>query len=99
MFKLYGNIESSWKKLDIAVDEKDIVNSMIDYSNKYGLYDYLVVQREKDFDDIYLRIRNKDEFETYLLTYSHKIHKLEDMSCVDLKKYIIKKKDKKNGSK
>ena len=68
---------------------------MIDYSNKYGLYDFLVIKREKEADEVYLRIRGKEEFESYLVKYSHKIHKLEDMSCIDLKKYIIKKNSKK----
>ena len=38
MYKLYGNV-AGWKKLDIAVDEKEIISSMIDYSNQFNFYD------------------------------------------------------------
>ena len=93
MYRLYGNI-AGWKKLSIAVDEADIISDMIDYSNKFNFYDYLIIQRENDTDDIYLRIHNQDEFGSFLTKYSHRIHKMEDMSCVDLKKYILSKRKK-----
>lgn len=92
MFKLYGNV-AGWKKLDIATDERQIVSTMIDYSNKFNFYDYMIIQREQETDMIYKRIRNREEFSSYLVEYKHRTLKpLEDMSCVDLKKYILKKK-------
>lgn len=92
MFKLYGNV-AGWKKLDIATDERQIVSTMIDYSNKFNFYDYMIIQREQETDMIYKRIRNQEEFSSYLVEYKHRTLKpLEDMSCVDLKKYILKKK-------
>lgn len=98
MFKLYGNV-AGWKKLDIATDEKQIISSMIDFSNKFNFYDYMIIQRENDTDMIYKRIRNQEEFSAYMTEYKHRIKPLEDISCVNLKRYILKKKENKNDSK
>lgn len=94
MFKLYGNV-AGWKKLDIATDERQIVSTMIDYSNKFNFYDYMIIQREQETDTIYKRIRSQEEFSSYLVEYQHRIKPLEDMSCVSLKKYILDKRDPK----
>lgn len=99
MYKLYGNIAYSWKKLDLSVDEKDIVDTMIICHNKFKLYDYLIINRENNTDMIYKRIRSEEEYIEYINEYKERIKPLEDMSCMNLKKYIIKKKDNKNGSK
>ncbi len=95
MFKLYGNV-AGWKKIDIALDERQIVGTMIDFSNKYNFYDYMIIQREQETDMIYKRIRNQEEFSSYLVEYKHRTLKpLEDMSCVDLKRLILNKKTRK----
>lgn len=94
MFKLYGNV-AGWKKIDIATDERQIVSTMIDYSNKFNFYDYMIIQREQETDMIYKRIRNQEEFSAYMVEYKHRIKPLEDMSCVSLKKYILDKRDPK----
>ena len=74
MFKLYGNV-AGWKKLDIATDERQIVSTMIDYSNKFNFYDYMIIQREQETDIIYKRIHNQEEFSSYLIEYKHRILK------------------------
>lgn len=95
MFKLYGNV-AGWKKIDIATDERQIISTMIDFSNKYNFYDYMIIQREQETDIIYKRIRNQEEFSSYLVEYKHRTLKpLEDMSCVDLKRLILNKKTRK----
>lgn len=98
MFKLYGNIAYSWKKLDLSVDEKDIVDTMITCSEKYHLYNYKIEEFDNNKKETRY-INGKEEFAGYLHKYKQRIKPLEDMSCIDLKKYIIKKKDNKNGSK
>lgn len=95
MFKLYGNIAYSWKKLDMSVDEKDIVNTMIVCHDKYKIFDYMIINRQNDTDMIYKRIRSEEEYAGYLHEYKERIKPLEDMSCVELKKYILKKNSKK----
>lgn len=94
MFRLYGNV-AGWKKLDIATDERQIVSTMIDYSNKFNFYDYMIIERQQETDNIYKRIRNQEEFSSYLTEFKNRIKPLEDMSCVNLKKYILKKKGSK----
>lgn len=94
MYKLYGNV-AGWKKLDIATDERQIVSTMIDYSNKFNFYDYMVIKRENNTDDIFLRVRNQEEFSSYMNEYKLRIKPLEDMPCVDLKRFILDKKTRK----
>lgn len=94
MFKLYGNV-AGWKKIDIATDERQIISTMIDFSNKYNFYDYMIIQREQETDMIYKRIRNQEEFSSYMVEYKHRIKPLEDMPCVDLKRFILDKKTRK----
>ena len=43
MFRLYGNI-AGWRALDEKEKEKDIIETMIDYSNDTGSYDYLITK-------------------------------------------------------
>ena len=95
MFKLYGYIAYSWKKLDIDQDKKKIVNTMIDFSNKFNHYYFMIIERKNGSDENIEITRNEEDFKQYLQKYKERIKPLEDMSCVDLKKYIIKKKDKK----
>lgn len=94
MFKLYGNVANSWKKIDVATDEKDIVDTMIVCHDKYKLFDFLIIQRENNTDNIYKRTRSEEDYCEYLYEFKSRIKPLDDMSCVDLKKYILKKKNK-----
>lgn len=93
MYRLYGNV-AGWKKISIAVDEKEIISDMVDFSNKYNFYDFMIIKREQETDMIYRRIHNQEEFSSYLAEYQHRIKPLEDMSCVNLKKYILSKRKK-----
>lgn len=95
MFKLYGNIAYTWKKIDIATNEKDIVDTMIVCHDRYKLFDFMIIQRENNTDMIYKRTRTEEEYQEYLQDFKSRIKPLEDMSCVDLKRYILKKKTKK----
>lgn len=95
MFRLYGNI-SGWRALDEKEKEKDIIETMIDYSNDTGLYDYLITKTKGDRDtdykeSPYKRIIGKKQFANYLNKYKEK-QRLNDMSCVELKRYILNRK-------
>lgn len=95
MYKLYGNVAGGWKKIDIATDEREIVDTMQVCYDKYNLFDYMIINREQNTDMIYKRIRTEEELHEYFYEYKERIKPLEDMSCVDLKKYILTKKTKK----
>lgn len=90
MFILYGYVANSWKKIDIAVNESEIVDTMIVCSDKYHLYDFRIEQTGKKKKERY--IRGREELAGYLHEYKTKLQKLEDMSCVELKRYILNKK-------
>lgn len=91
MFKLYANV-AGWTKVDMAVDERDIVDTMIKGYEKMKLFDYMIILREDNTDMIYKRTRTEEEFKEYIQEYKDKIKPLDDMSCVDLKRYILKRK-------
>jgi len=95
MFKLYGNVASGWKKIDIATNEKDIVDTMQVCHDKYKLFDFLIIQRKNNTDNIYKRTRTEEDYYEYLYEFKSRQKPLEDMSCVDLKRYILTKKTKK----
>lgn len=95
MYKLYGNV-AGWRVLDISEKEKDIIDTMIDYSNDTNLYDYLITKtkgdRDTDYKEApYKRIIGKKQFKNYLEKYKEKVE-LENMSCVELKRYILNRK-------
>lgn len=93
MFKLYANVAYTWQKLDIAVDKKKVVNTMIDFSNKFNHYYFMIIERENGTDKNIEVTRSEEDFKQYLQNFKSTIQPLEDMSCVDLKKYILTKKD------
>ena len=92
MFKLYGNI-GQWKLLDVTLTEKEVVHSIIDYSNKCHLYHYLIIERSNETDHIVKRIYGEEELREYLLEAKERFKPkpLEDMSCLELKNYITKR--------
>ena len=92
MFKLYTNI-GRWEKIDIASTEKEIVRSIIDYSNKCHLYNYLIIERSNDTDRIVKRIWDEEDLKEYLLEAKERFKPkpLDDMSCLELKDYITKR--------
>lgn len=94
MYKLYGNV-AGWRVLDISEKEKDIIDTIIDYSNDTGLYNYLITKAKGKGENYkeapYKRIIGKKQFANYLEKYKEKVE-LENMSCVELKRYILNRK-------
>lgn len=95
MFILDGYVVNSWKRIDITENKKDIINDMIDISNKYGFYNYRITEISEGVEFPPERITDQKEFSEYLVKYRERIKPLEDMSCIDLKRYILGRKNKK----
>ena len=93
MYKLYGNIAYSWKKIDISTNEKDIVDTMQICHDKFKLFDFMIILRQDNTDMIYKRTRSEEEYQEYMYEFKSRIKPLDDMSCMELKKYILNKKD------
>lgn len=93
MYKLYGNV-AGWKLLDNSKREKDIADTMISYANTFELYDYLITKAKGEGSDYkeapYKRIIGKKQFTNYLEKIKEQ-QEIENMSCIELKKYIVKK--------
>ena len=67
MFKLYANVAYTWQGLDIEVDKKKVVNTMIDFSNKFNHYYFMIIERENGTDKNIEITRNEEDFKKYLL--------------------------------
>lgn len=97
MFILYANVADSFLEIDKSEKEKDIVETILDYSNEFNLYDYLITKTKGEGANYkeapYKRIIGKKQFANYLNKYKEK-QKLNDMSCVELKRYILNKRMK-----
>lgn len=92
MYILYANI-AGWSKIDWSWDKKDIVDKMIGYSDKKKQYYFMVVDDgDKVRPPVTDTIRSEEEFKEYLKAYKAQLLKEEeDMSCVELKRYILDK--------
>ena len=88
MYRLDGHIDG-WKLLDRFITEKDLIDYMIDFSNKYNFYDYLIIEHLDNTDYPYRRIFNKEEFDEMLLEY-HTTKDIPDMSAIELKRQMLK---------
>lgn len=84
MFKLYS-CNDGWKKLDQSYCECDIVNTMIDYHDKYKLNDFMVIKRINGSDEFWARTRNEEEYQEYMQDFN-----LRNESCIDLKDEITR---------
>ena len=92
MLELFG-IVGSWKLIDLAIDEKDIVYTMLQHEKAHCPYDYLIHNTDGSPD---IEIRSKEEFDAYMRDYKerHTYPPLEDMSCLELKRFILDKQER-----
>ena len=95
MFKLYTNLGSvgQWKLIDVTLTEKEIVQSILDHSNKCHLYNYIIAITKKDKDVVVRQILGEAELKKYLIEFKegHRVKPLNDMTCLELKNYITKR--------
>lgn len=89
MYKLYGKQADVWKLIDLSLDKKEIINDMIDISNRHNFYNYKVEDTNLETEEY---ISNPIELKEFLKKFKTQIKQLEDMSCVELKRYILDKK-------
>ena len=85
MFKLY-NDKGTRKIIDISEVEKDIIDTMGDYLKDDPEARFLIVENKDNTDNLRGFIRGYVEYINYVENY-----KLRQMSCVELKKGIVKK--------
>lgn len=91
MYILEGYVANSFKRIDISDNKQDIISTMIDISNKYDFYNFKIteVNEEKKIPE---RITSQREFYDYLIKYRERTKKMNDLSCIELKRYILNKK-------
>lgn len=87
--KLYVNV-AGWTQLDFDHDKKVILDTMM-YDNKQNKHTYyMIVSEDKVLPPNVDILRNQEEIDEYLGIASER-QRLDEMSCVELKKEITKK--------
>lgn len=91
--KLYVNI-AGWSKLDVSFDKKDVIDTMV-LDNKKTKHDYYMIVDEDDhvpplIPPEWTILRNQEEIDSYINAYNEK-QRLNNMSILELKKYMVKK--------
>ena len=91
--KLYVNI-AGWSKLDIDHDKKVIIDTMA-YDNKMAKHTWYKIVSEDDqippkMPTESTTLRGQEEIDEYVNTFNER-QRLDNMSVMELKKYIIEK--------
>lgn len=98
MFNLYV-YDDGWKKKPFQ-DKKEVINEMINFSNLKKIYHFLIVE-ETAQGPITETTLVEEDFLEYIKNFKEtlkeekkkeKIKKYSDMSCVELKRAILKAK-------
>lgn len=86
--KLYVNI-AGWSKLDLDHNKKVILDTMM-YDNKQNKHTYyMIVSEDRVLPPNVEILRSQEEIDDYISIFNER-QKLENMSCVELKKEITK---------
>lgn len=89
IYKLYVNI-AGWSQLDFDFDKKSIIDTMI-CDNKLQKHTYYMIVEENEKIGPQVDIlRSQEEIDNYVNVYKER-QRLNDMSVMELKKYIVKK--------
>jgi len=95
MFKLYTNLGSvgQWKLIDVAITEKEIVQTILYYSNKCHSCNYTITKTKNSSNVVVKQIIGEYELKQYLTDFKERntIKPLNDMSCIELKRLILEK--------
>lgn len=91
--KLYVNI-AGWSKLDVHFDKKEIIGTLV-ADNKRTKHDYYMIVSEDDhvppiIPPEWTVLRSQEEIDGYLQAYEER-QRLDNMSVLELKKYMVKK--------
>lgn len=87
--KLYVNI-AGWTSLDYHFDKNEVIKTMIS-DNQIHKHDYyMIVDEDKSIPPNVEILRNQEEIDKYISAYNER-QRLDNMSCVELKKEITKK--------
>lgn len=85
MFKLYSD-KGTRKIIDISEVEQDIIDTMGDYLKDDPEARFLIIENKDNTDNLRGFIRGYAEYINYVENYN-----LRQMSCIELKKGIVKK--------
>lgn len=90
MFNLYTYL-NKWERFDLPT-KKSAINRMIDISNQYKVYHFMLVENDPSKGPTVETILNEESFRQYLEESKDEFKNEKDMTCLELKKSILKKK-------
>jgi hypothetical protein len=92
IYKLYVNI-AGWSKLDFDHDKKVILDTMAYDNKKHKHTYYMIVKEDKNVGPEVDILRSQEEIDHYINAYNER-KKLDDMSCIELKRQILDMQEK-----
>ena len=84
--KLYAMLDG-WKRFD-CYNKEDLINKMIDLSNKFKIYNFLFITTDRNNCPTVYTIPNEESLKQYIKQY--KEESIKNMTCLELKDYITK---------
>lgn len=90
---LYVNI-ANWSKLDFSSDKKLVLDTMMYDNKKNGHTRYMIVDDDEKLGPDVTILNSQEEIDHYINVYNER-QRLDNMSCLELKKSILDKQDAK----
>ena len=89
MYRIEMFYNDIWFTIGRFYEQEDVINTMIMYSYKYDCYSFNIYENLDNKPYLYKTIRSKDELKECVHMFDV-IHDIEDLSCVELKRLILK---------
>ena len=76
-------------------NEEQVIQTMVDIANKYHTYSFDIIEVLDNQPYLYAKTRSEEEFQELLSTY--RVTKdIPDLSCIELKRLILERANKKS---
>ena len=72
MYKLYGDYKGNWEQLDVAKEEKEIIDSLNDFINAEVSDRYMIKETKNNTDNILCVINTLEDYLDYVSKYEEK---------------------------
>lgn len=90
MYKVYAYICDDWHLVDLCFQESQVIDTLLDFNNKYHTYNFDIWEVLDNSSYHYRRIACQDEFNELMLEYNT-TRDIPDLSAVELKRLILER--------
>lgn len=88
MYKVYAFISDDWHLVDLCFQESQVIDTLIEFNNKYHTYNFDIWEVLDNTPSHYRRISNIDDYNELMLEYNT-TKDIPDLSAVELKRLIL----------